>query len=126
VNRTTFGAFVFATLLGLHALAGAAPDAQAVLAASDAVRNPGKPFAVTVTLIEYRSNWHGLSSEKFMDGDSIFRTTEGHRIGQGEHVHTAQITDAVGPGRDDEVVHFTSGREIYLTCGHISGWVEAL
>ena len=28
--------------------------------------------------------------------------------------------------RDDEVVHFTSGREIYLTCGHISGWVEAL
>src|SRR5207302_800882 len=27
-------------------------------------------------------------------------------------------------GRDDEVVHFTSGREIYLTCGHISGWIE--
>jgi hypothetical protein len=26
--------------------------------------------------------------------------------------------------RDDEVVHFTSGREIYLTCGHISGWIE--
>ena len=26
--------------------------------------------------------------------------------------------------QDDEVVHFTSGREIYLTCGHISGWVE--
>src|SRR6185369_502037 len=55
VNRTTFSAFVFASLLGLHALSGAAPDAQAILAASDAVRNPGKPFAVTVTLIEYRS-----------------------------------------------------------------------
>lgn len=26
--------------------------------------------------------------------------------------------------RDDEVVHFTSGRELYLTCGHISGWIE--
>jgi len=26
--------------------------------------------------------------------------------------------------RDDEVVHFTSGREIYLTCGHIAGWVD--
>ena len=25
--------------------------------------------------------------------------------------------------RDDEVVQFTSGREIYLTCGHISGWI---
>jgi hypothetical protein len=28
--------------------------------------------------------------------------------------------------RDDEVVHFISGREIYLTCGHISGWIEEL
>ena len=25
--------------------------------------------------------------------------------------------------RDDEVVHFTSGREIYLTCGHVAGWI---
>lgn len=35
--------------------AGAAPDAQAILAASDAVRNPPKPFAMVVTLIEYRN-----------------------------------------------------------------------
>jgi outer membrane lipoprotein-sorting protein len=33
----------------------AATDAQAVLAASDAVRNPAKPFSVTVTLLEYRA-----------------------------------------------------------------------
>lgn len=33
----------------------AASDAQSILAASDAVRNPSKSFAVTVTLIEYRS-----------------------------------------------------------------------
>jgi hypothetical protein len=32
----------------------AADSPQAILAASDAVRNPDKPFAVTVTLIEYR------------------------------------------------------------------------
>jgi hypothetical protein len=25
--------------------------------------------------------------------------------------------------RDDEVVHFTSGREVYLTCGHVAGWI---
>ena len=31
----------------------AAPDAQAILAASDTVRNPGQPFRVTVTLTEY-------------------------------------------------------------------------
>src|SRR5213083_1902225 len=55
VNKSTLTAFFFAALLGLHAWAAAAPDAQAILAASDAVRNPAKPFAVTVTLIEYRS-----------------------------------------------------------------------
>jgi hypothetical protein len=32
----------------------AAPDAQAILAASDAIRNPGKPFSLTTELIEYR------------------------------------------------------------------------
>jgi outer membrane lipoprotein-sorting protein len=31
----------------------AAPDAQTILAASDAVRNPGQPFKVTVTLTEF-------------------------------------------------------------------------
>jgi outer membrane lipoprotein-sorting protein len=33
----------------------AAPNAQEILAASDAVRNPGKPFALTTTLTEYRN-----------------------------------------------------------------------
>lgn len=35
--------------------ATAAVDAQSVLAESDAVRNPSKPFSVTVTLLEYRN-----------------------------------------------------------------------
>ncbi|MBM3117774.1 outer membrane lipoprotein-sorting protein [Jeongeupia naejangsanensis] len=43
-----------ATLV-VAALAHAAPDAQALLAASDAVRNPDKPFGLTTTLIEYRN-----------------------------------------------------------------------
>ncbi len=34
---------------------GAAPSAQTILAASDAIRNPDKPFALTVTLVEYRN-----------------------------------------------------------------------
>ncbi len=46
------------TLLGL-CLAGVAqaatPNAQEVLAASDAIRNPSKPFSLTTKLIEYRS-----------------------------------------------------------------------
>ncbi len=45
-----------AALLVLAASAAqAAPDAQAILAASDAVRNPDHPFGLTTTLIEYRN-----------------------------------------------------------------------
>ncbi len=33
----------------------AAPDPQEILAASDAIRNPGKPFGVTVTLTEFEA-----------------------------------------------------------------------
>jgi hypothetical protein len=35
--------------------AHAAPTAQAILAASDAVRNPDKPFSLTVALVEYKN-----------------------------------------------------------------------
>lgn len=45
-----------ATLLAAAAgVSHAAPTAQAILAASDAVRNPDKPFGLTVTLVEYRN-----------------------------------------------------------------------
>jgi len=41
---------------GAPAAAGeAAADAQQILAASDAIRNPGRPFGLTTTLTEYRS-----------------------------------------------------------------------
>lgn len=43
-----------AALIASAGVAGAAPDAQAILAASDAIRNPGKPFSLTTTLVEYR------------------------------------------------------------------------
>lgn len=44
-----------AACLWVAAAACSASDAQSILAASDAVRNPAKPFGVTVTLIEYRN-----------------------------------------------------------------------
>ena len=44
-----------ASLTLLSAIAQAAPSPQAILAASDAVRNPDKPFSLTVTLVEYRN-----------------------------------------------------------------------
>lgn len=46
---------VFAVWVGLFTSAHATPEAQFVLADSDAIRNPPKPFAVTVTLLEYRN-----------------------------------------------------------------------
>ena len=42
-----------AATLPTHATA--APSAQSILADSDAIRNPGKPFSLTVVLVEYRN-----------------------------------------------------------------------
>jgi len=50
------GLLAGALLLGAAPLpARASPDAQAILAASDEVRNPSRPFAVTVRLLEFRN-----------------------------------------------------------------------
>ena len=46
---------VVAACLAMAAVAQAGADAQAILAASDEVRNPPKPFAVTVRLLEFRN-----------------------------------------------------------------------
>jgi hypothetical protein len=51
MNRVLLAAWL-ALLAGV---ACAAPGAQALLAASDAIRNPGKPFGLTVSLVEYRN-----------------------------------------------------------------------
>ncbi len=43
-------------ILTIGPICSAKPDAQAILVASDAVRNPTKPFSVTVNLLEYRNS----------------------------------------------------------------------
>jgi len=45
----------YALIALLPGTAVAAPNAQTILSASDAIRNPDKPFGLTVTLIEYRN-----------------------------------------------------------------------
>jgi hypothetical protein len=42
-----------AVLAWSMAASAGTPDAQAILAASDAIRNPSQPFSITVTLAEY-------------------------------------------------------------------------
>ena len=55
MNRI-FVALAFATLSVSSALAaGAPPSAQQIVAAADQVRNPGEPFRLTNTLVEYIS-----------------------------------------------------------------------
>ena len=49
--RAAAGAALLLAALG----AFAAPDPQSILEASDAVRNPDKPFGLTVLLLEYRN-----------------------------------------------------------------------
>lgn len=46
--------FLFSALLGCGA-AWSAPSADDILAASDAIRNPGRSFSVTVTLTEFQN-----------------------------------------------------------------------
>ncbi len=46
--------FIVSNLLGLGAVS-AAPTADEILAASDAIRNPGRSFSVTVTLNEFQA-----------------------------------------------------------------------
>jgi len=56
--------FLALSLAALSAPAQAAPDAQALLAASDAIRNPTKSFVLNATLIEYRAG-------KQVDGNTL-------------------------------------------------------
>src|SRR4051812_32278628 len=54
-NAMTVRKLAFSLLIATAAVAAqAAPTAQAILAASDAVRNPDKPFSLTVALVEYK------------------------------------------------------------------------
>lgn len=45
---------LFSFMLG-HSPAWSAPSAEEILVASDAIRNPGRPFSVTVTLTEFQA-----------------------------------------------------------------------
>lgn len=47
--------FLVLGFLLVQVLARAAPSAQEILVASDAIRNPGRAFAVTVTLTEFQN-----------------------------------------------------------------------
>lgn len=81
----------------------AAPNAGQVLAASDAIRNPGRPFSVTVTLTEYQGG-------KQVDASTLVsysRTQEGS--GQ-----FASLIRFVLPARDAGKLMLKNGNDLWF------------
>jgi len=95
-----------ALAVGLAAIASAAraaPDAQAILAASDEVRNPDKPFAVTTTLIEYRGGKQTDSNTL-----AVYSKADG-RSGQ-----YRSLIRFVAPQRDANKLMLKSGNDLWF------------
>lgn len=94
-------AWVLALAVASPALA--APDAQAILAASDAVRNPGKPFGVTVTLLEYRN-------AKQTDGNTLTVYSKADtQSGQ-----FRSLIRFVAPARDTDKLMLKNGNDLWF------------
>ena len=91
-----------ATCLCLGA-AQAAPSAQELLAASDAVRNPEHPFSVTNTLIEYRN---GKQTET---STLLVLSKADPRAGQ-----FRSLVRFLAPARDANKLMLYSGRDLWF------------
>lgn len=84
-------------------VAQAAPAAQAILAASDAVRNPGRPFSVTVTLIEFRQG-------KQTDSNTLSVFSKADEAG-GQYRTLIRI---VTPARDANKLMLKNGNDLWF------------
>jgi hypothetical protein len=102
-STLTFRAAVLAVSFGLATLARAAPDAQAVLAASDAVRNPSRPFAVTVNLLEFRN-------AKQTDGNTLAVYSKADSA-SGQYRSLIRI---VAPQRDANKLMLKNGNDLWF------------
>src|SRR5208282_86664 len=104
LNRIRLGTHaVLCFALGLALPVLAAPDAQSILAASDAVRNPGKPFGVTVTLLEYRN-------AKQTDGNTLTVYSKAdNQSGQ-----FRSLIRFVAPARDTDKMMLKNGNDLWF------------
>jgi outer membrane lipoprotein-sorting protein len=92
-----------AALIGAAGAAAAAPEAQAILAASDAIRNPGKPFALTTTLVEYRNG-------KQVDGNTLTVYSKANpNSGQ-----FRSLIRFVAPARDANKLMLKNGNDLWF------------
>ncbi len=81
----------------------AAPDVQAVLAASDAVRNPSQPFRVTVTITEY---------EKGQQVDTSTLVSHSRTLSSGGQY--ASLVRFVQPARDAGKLMLKNGNDLWF------------
>lgn len=93
--------FLFSYLLGLGA-ASAAPTADEILAASDAIRNPGRSFSVTVTLTEFQAGKQVDTSTL----SSYSRTQQGGQF--------ASLIRFVLPARDAGKLMLKNGNDMWF------------
>jgi hypothetical protein len=93
---------LFACLMFLPLLASAG-DAQSLLAASDGIRNPDKPFSLTLTLIEYRNGANADSSTLNVYSKADVRT--------GQY---RSLVRFAGPPRDLNKLMLKSGNEMFF------------
>jgi hypothetical protein len=94
---------VLAALLAAATLAQAAPDAQRILAASDAVRNPGRPFSVVVALTEFQDG-------KRVDGNTM--VTYSRTLAQ--DAQFATLVRFVAPARDAGKLMLKNGQDLWF------------
>lgn len=101
-------AFFAAIIFGMAGLstpgrALATPDAQQILAASDAVRNPGRPFRVDITLVEFQQG-RQLASSRLA---SYSRTLD-------EGGQFASLVRFVAPARDAGKLMLKNGNDMWF------------
>lgn len=92
-----------AWMLAAPPVARAAPDAQALLVASDAIRNPTQPFKVTVTLTEF---------EKGQQVDSTVLTSYARTMEAGGQFAT--LVKFVEPARDAGKLMLKNGKDLWF------------
>lgn len=102
-RRRITGIFVgVVTLLSAGAV-HAAPDAQAILAASDAIRNPDKPFALTTVLTEY--------TDGKQTGTNTLRVYSKADTSSGQF---RTLIGFVAPARDANKIMLKSGNDLWF------------
>lgn len=94
--------FLLSFLLG-QGLAWPAPSAHEILAASDAIRNPGRPFSVTVTLTEFQAG-------KQVDTSTLISYSRTEQQGD----QFASLIQFVLPARDAGKLMLKNGNDMWF------------